>query len=227
MRRLTSFEVLERQEFVLGKISEGIPRTEIHRLIVDKYELSDRAATNIYNAAVENAPRVTPKEIRFNRQIVLTAYASQVRSAHADMVSLQILIDEANDQNNRRKELIAEFNNTDEDRKEEIINELKLIPPIKLTNISSIIGQKNNVRAQLGKSLSDLARIFGLFADMPLLQAINVMASAELLPPEIANKMLEVIEDISSSIEQSMNEKQPDSNSPINNDFDEEGEMED
>jgi hypothetical protein len=222
MRRLTTLEKLNREEFVLSRVSQGFSRREIHGTIKAQFNVSDRAANNIYNAAVDNAPKSTPKETRFNRQVILTAYSGQIRSAHSDMTALQTLIDEANDQNKKRKELIAEFiNNGDSHRREEITNELKANPLIKITNISSIIAQKNKVRAQLGSSISDLARIFGLFADMPLLQAINVIAAAELLPPEVANKMLEAIEDISSSIEQSMTKQDSEANSePKNDDFD-------
>jgi hypothetical protein len=223
MRRLTTLEKLNREEFVLSRVSQGFSRREIHGMIKNQFKVSDRAANDIYNAAVDNAPRPTPKESRFNRQVILAAYSGQIRSAHNDMAALQVLIDEANDQNKKRKELIAEFikNDTNE-RREEITNELKTTPPIKITNISGIIAQKNKVRAQLGSSISDLARIFGLFTDMPLLQAVNVIAAAELLPPEVANKMLEAIEDISSSIEQSMSESQSESkNDLVNDDFEE------
>jgi hypothetical protein len=41
---------------------------------------------------------------------------------------------------------------------------------------------------------------------MPLLQAISVLANSEMLPPELAGRMLMVIEDISSSIEKSLHQ---------------------
>lgn len=187
-KRLTSQEVLDRQDFVLEHISQGIPRREIHGLIKVKFEVCDRAANNIYNIA-SNCPKPDSKEHRLNRVITLKAFAGQIRSAHADM-----------------------------DMLEELIKDAKNQPGIKLTAVASIIGQKNQVRAQLGKTLSDMARIFGLYNDMPLLQAINIMAASEILPPELANKMLEAIEDISTSIEQSMQKKETTAE-PINDDF--------
>lgn len=217
-KRLTTQEILDREDFVFSQISKGITRREIHSLIKGKFDLSDRGANNVYNAAANNCPRSSPKEYRFNKEIILTAHANQIKSAHADMIALQILIDEALDQTKTRKALITEYLEAQTKRREEIAQELKAAPPIKPTIISSIIGQKNQVRAQLGKTLSDMSRILGLYADMPLLQAINVMASSELLPPDIANKMLEAIEDISSSIEQSM-QKEIINDQPVNDDF--------
>jgi hypothetical protein len=67
-----------------------------------------------------------------------------------------------------------------------------------------MVETKARVRTQLVRAVAEIARVHGLYNEMPLLQAISVLASTELLPPIVASQMLEAIEGISDSIERAV-----------------------
>jgi hypothetical protein len=174
-KRLTPQEIADRQKFVLEQVRANLSRTQIQALICGEFGVTERNAGRIYNTAIDGIVQRDPGEQRRNRVMMLEMLYFQASSSQADIVALQALIATAS-----------------------------LQPEVKPNMIAQMIGEKSRVRAQLIKTLSDISRIYGLYTDMPLLQAISVLANSEMLPPELAGRMLVAIEDISSSIEKSL-----------------------
>lgn len=183
-KRLTPKETADREKFVLEQVRANLSRTQIQALICGEFGVTERNAGRIYNAVIDGIVQRDPNEQRRNRAMMLEMLYFQASSAQADIRALQTLI------------TIAE-----------------LEPQVKPNAIAQMIGEKSRVRSQLIKTLSDISRIYGLYTDMPLLQAISVLANSEMLPPELAGRMLVAIEDISSSIEKSLH--QPLSEEPV------------
>jgi hypothetical protein len=176
-KRLTPQQTADRESFVLEKVRANLSRTQIQALICAEFGVTERNAGRIYNMAIDGIVQRDPGEQRRNRAMMLEMLYFQASSSQADIAALQALITTA-----------------------------RLQPEVKPNAIAQMIGEKSRVRAQLIKTLSDISRIYGLYTDMPLLQAISVLANSEMLPPELAGRMLVAIEDISSSIEKSLHQ---------------------
>jgi hypothetical protein len=84
---------------------------------------------------------------------------------------------------------------------------------------TGIIQTKVKARGQIRLCLTDVARLNGLFADMPIIQAINVLSTHNLIPPAIAADMLRAIEGVNETVVEAMQaNKKPES--PTDEDFD-------
>jgi hypothetical protein len=173
--RLTPQNKIDRRNFVLDRLRDSLTRNQITDLIVAEFDVSVRTARDIYRQTVDGLIDQDPSEQRRNRVIVLEQLYHQAAAAQADISALQALIERASRGTEYR-----------------------------LNIISNMVAEKGRVRGQLVKTYSEIARIYGLYTDMSLLQAISVLANSEMLPPEIAGQILMVIEDMTSMIEKSM-----------------------
>jgi hypothetical protein len=174
-QRLSSQQKSARLNFVINRIRDSLTRSQITNLVTTEFGVSRRTACTIYKEAIEDTIERDPSEQRYNRAVMLEQLYHQASAAQTDISALQSLIDRASRDSSFRLSVIA-----------------------------NMIGEKSRVRSQLVKTFSDIARIYGLYTDMPLLQAISVLANSEMLPPEVAGQMLMAIEDMTAMIEKSM-----------------------
>lgn len=206
MSKLTPQEIADRENFVLSRVRAGFSRKQIALQISEQFGVASTAADDIYNGVIDGLAERSPNDLRRNRAIILEMLHSQVSSYQADLVAVQTQIKISLDIQEQRV-LIAEklsIPSLSKERKAALRAELKSIHSIRPNVITGMVETKARVRGQLVKAVTEIARVHGLYNEMPLLQAISVLATSELLPPAVANQMLEAIEGISDSIERAV-----------------------
>jgi hypothetical protein len=80
----------------------------------------------------------------------------------------------------------------------------KEIDTNQMVNITQV---KIKARGQIRICLSDIARINGLYTDMPIVQAINVLSTHSLIPPLIAADLLRAVEGVNETVLNAMQGK--------------------
>jgi hypothetical protein len=206
MSKLTPQEVATRENFVLSRVRAGLSRKQIALQICEQFGVGSTAADDVYNTVIDGLAERSPNDLRRNRAIILEMLHSQVSSYQADLVAVQTQIKISLDIQEQRA-LIAEqlsIPTLSKDRKAALRNELKSLHSIRPNVITGMVETKARVRTQLVRAVAEIARVHGLYNEMPLLQAISVLATSELLPPTVANQMLDAIEGISDSIERAV-----------------------
>jgi hypothetical protein len=79
---------------------------------------------------------------------------------------------------------------------------VKAFPEVRPNVICQMIGAKGRLRGQLVDTLGDIARVQGLYAISPVVEALHVLAEHEILSPELSFQLVQIIEGVSDSIVQ-------------------------
>jgi hypothetical protein len=196
-KKLTSKQIADRQKFVFSKIRSGFSRKEIELSVCDEFGVAFRTATNIYNDAVESLADERPGHQRRNRAAILEMLHSQAHACQLDLLAAQNQIQIKLNLQEQRQVINEQVPQA----------ELSTLPTARPQTIVNMIVAKSRVRAQLVHTISEIARIHGLYREMPLLDAISTLASSDMISPEVAGRMLVAVEDISSSIERAFHKK--------------------
>lgn len=89
-----------------------------------------------------------------------------------------------------------------------------------VNQLVSITQAKIKARGQIRLCLSDIARISGLYVDMPIIQAINVLSTHNLIPPSIAADLLQAVEGVNQTVLNAMQGNTKQSHAKEEEDFD-------
>ncbi len=208
-KKLTSKQKVDRESFVFAKIQLGLSRKQVELSICDEFDVAIRTAANIYNAAIESLADEHPGHQRRHRAVILEVLHSQANAFQLDLLAVQNQIQIALNLQEQRQIINQQLadSSLSQTEQEELQVKLDVLPTVRTQTIVQMFVAKSRVRSQLVQTISEIARIHGLYTDMPLLQAISVLASSEMISPEVAGRMLVAVEDISSSLEKAFHEK--------------------
>jgi hypothetical protein len=207
-KKLTSQQKVDRENFVFAKIRLGLSRKQVELSVCDEFQVAIRTAANIYNAAIESLADEHPGHQRRNRAVILEVLYSQANAFQLDIQTVQEQIQiklNLQEQHQVIKTQLAD-SSLSKTEQEDLQAKLEVLPTVRPQAIVQMIVAKSRIRSQLIQTISEIAQIHGLHTDMPLLQAISVLASSEMISPEVAGRMLVAVEDMSSSLEKAFHE---------------------
>jgi hypothetical protein len=203
-KNLTPKEKADREKFVFSQIQAGLSRKQIELSICDKFKVANRTAVNIYGAAVDKLIDYGPGHQRRNRAVILEVFHAQVDAFQAEIQAIQDQIEvKLNLQRQRQVILDKLLDGSFTKAEQKVLEaELKAFPEVRPNVICQMIGAKGRLRGQLVDTLGDIARVQGLYAISPVVEALHVLAEHEILSPELSFQLVQIIEGVSDSIVQ-------------------------
>jgi hypothetical protein len=216
MPKLTVGEKAARIKFVLDRVGTTMSRRDLTEAVANEFGVSTRSAQDIFNDAMDSITDVDPLTQRRNRSMVIEKLTNLMKAFQLDIDTLQKWITQCETENLAVTEAMTALSQLDEESDEFDILAAKIrkLPKHKIALMAGLVAEKGRLRANLVKTLSDMARIYGLYTEMPLIQAIQVMANSELLPPELAMKLSGTINGLQRAIEDEMKKVIPAKDKP-------------
>jgi hypothetical protein len=206
MPQMTVGQKEERYKFVHDLVGTTLSRREITEMVAERFGVTTRTAQNYFTEAMDAITDVDPRSQRRNRAMVIEKLSHLMKASQMDIDTLERMYQKCQAANDAKEAAMIALDDFESESQEFQLQteSIRRMPSHKISLLAGLIAEKGRIRSQLVRTLSDLSRIYGLYTEMPLIQAIQVMANSELLPPELALKLSSSIVNIQQAIEDQM-----------------------
>ena len=196
MSRLTPVEKEQRSEFVLQRLKRGFSFLEVQRQFKKEYEVHTQTARQWVNWACD---QISEQEDNSTRKrvysTVVEMYHDQIVSYQNELLGMQKEIDVLTKIVDLRNSLIEEISTAPWAQRKGLTKQLESLPEVHLTAKSGLIEAKSRIRERMYRVMTDLARLrgfTGLSSDWR--GALNTLLDNNLLPPNVADGILTLID---------------------------------
>ena len=201
--KLTPQEEAARKEFVLGRLRNGFSFIETQRQFMAEYGYSSSAiARKWINRTMDEIAAIDndPKKRRRIHTVIIEMYHAPITSYQTELLGIQRQIDVATSANKQRKELLLMLPKTPQNEIEELRVALETLPETPPIAMVGMLEAKTRARERMFRVISDLARLqgFGWAGDWK--NALHVLLDNNLIPPQLAEQIINVIDDFDSNI---------------------------
>lgn len=195
-KRLTPIDRQQRADFVLARLRGGFSFLETQRQFSEKFGYKTESARLWLNKICQEITNSDDpaKRRRVYVQIV-EIYHSQIATYQNELLALQRQIDLATASNERRKELLLMLPKAPQKEIEEIRAVLATLPETSPASVVGMLESKSRVRERLCRIVSDLARLQSVGPTGNWKNALNTLLDAGMVPPELAERILELLGD--------------------------------
>lgn len=209
--RLTPVQKQERADFVLNRLKRGFSFLETQRQFAKTFDCCMETARKWANWACDQVAEQEDQSTRKRHyNVVVEMFHDQIVSYQNELIAMQREIDSVSGILDRRNGLIAELDSAIGQRKKEIVAELGVLPQVSLTAKAGLIEAKTRIRERLYRVMNDLARLRGISgAQGDWRSALNTLMDNNLLPPAVANLILQAIDDFEGNVRSMGTEQQP------------------
>lgn len=201
--KLTPQEEAARKDFVLGRLRNGFSFIETQRQFMAEYGYSSSAiARKWINRTMDEIAAIDndPKKRRRIHSIIIEMYHAQITSYQTELLAIKRQIDLATSANKQRKELMLLFPKTPQNELEEMQAALATLPETPPTAMVGMLEAKTRTRERMFRVISDLARLQGVGSAGDWKNALNTLLDNNLIPPQLAEQIINVIDDFDSNI---------------------------
>ncbi|MGA7933418.1 MAG: hypothetical protein WCA35_07715 [Kovacikia sp.] len=211
MPKLTPTEKEQRADFVLNRLKRGFSFAEVQKQFKKEFGCETPAARRWVAWACD---RITEQEDnsarRRNYNVIVEMYHDQIVSYQNELLAMQKEIERVSGFLDRRQTLLDELAVAKFNRKREIAAELQLIPDVTATTRAGLIEAKSRIRERMYRVMNDLARLRGFNGvTSDWRTALNTLLDNNLLPPQVADRILSVVEEMESGIHSIDSEELP------------------
>ncbi|HLP88421.1 MAG TPA: hypothetical protein VK184_07505 [Nostocaceae cyanobacterium] len=197
----------ERKTFILSRLRSGISRLDVQRQFADKYECTVETARLWLNKTCDE---LTDHDIHSRKRtyaVIVEMHYAQITAYQNDLVAIQKEIDHISNIEKHREVIIEQVGFARGEQLNALLEQLKALPEPPLGCKSSLVESKSRVRERMFRVILELTKLHRL-GDSEQTQwrdALAVLLDNNLMPGDVAEKILKVIEEFDQQLSLKIN----------------------